>query len=798
MWTGDDLQRLVSRELSDYRLIVVSNRQPYAFRVDDDGALRGEMPPGGLTAAIDPLMRACGGAWIAQSSGAHDRAAMDEQGRIPVPPDAPAYSMRLLNLSEEENDGYYYGFANEGLWPLCHIAYTEPLFDAAHFGFYQSVNRRFADLVLDEIGSDPAIVLIQDYHLALLPRYIREINQDVIIGQFWHIPWPGPDILRICPWQSEILDGMLGNDLLGFHLSGDCQNFMNGVAANLNARIDPAYGLIDYRNETTLVRPFPISIDFDHLDREARTEEVGAEMERLTRKLGLNRGRILGLGIDRQDYTKGIPHRLRAVERLLEKRPEYRGRLVFLQAGAASRTNINSYMQLTVDIQATVDRINGRFGHEGWQPILYWPTSLPAATFSALRRLASFCAESSLHDGMNLVAKEYVASQIDDDGVLILSAFAGSAQELTDSLIINPYATEQFADAIHRALTMDDTERRQRMRRMRGTVRENNIYKWAGRIMMHLMQASTPDHSGVPSEAASEVASYAPASVPETGVVPPRRNGNGIMPFGAGGEALAGDAADQWPDLLRRIDGLPSVLLLLDFDGTLSEIASSPEVAVLRPGNAALLEDLSRRSGYAVGVISGRSLDDVAERVGVPGLVYAGNHGLEIRGGGMEYRHPVANAAVSAMTEAADSLAEALASIPGAMVENKGLTLTVHYRRTPSELQGRVMAVFRDAVQPLITGRLCRVTVAKAALELRPAVDWHKGRAVELIRYRVAPEAYPVYIGDDATDEDAFRAAQDAGGAGVFVGPPDGDTCAGWRLDSPADVTATLADLMRL
>ena len=494
MWTGDDLQRLVSRELSDYRLIVVSNRQPYVFRIEN-GVPRGEMPPGGLTAAIDPLMRACGGTWIAQSSGPDDRAAMDDEGRIAVPSNAPAYSMRLLNLSEEENNGFYYGFSNEGLWPLCHIAYTEPVFDSEHYGFYQSVNRRFADLVLDEINDAPAIVLIQDYHLALLPRYIREVNPDAIIGQFWHIPWPNPDILRICPWQDEILDGMLGNDLLGFHLSGDCQNFISCVDANLDAQADPEYGLIDYRNETTLVRPFPISIDFDNLDAEARTEEVELEMKRLSRELGLDRGRILGLGIDRQDYTKGIPHRLRAVERLFERWPQYRGRLVFLQAGATSRTNIDSYMQLTIDIEATVNRINERFGHDGWQPVLYWPTSLPSATFSALRRLASFCAESSLHDGMNLVAKEYVASRVDEDGVLILSAFAGAAQELTGSLIINPYATEQFADAIHQALTMSQTERRIRMRQMRNTVQENNIYKWAGRIMMHLMQASTPDHA---------------------------------------------------------------------------------------------------------------------------------------------------------------------------------------------------------------------------------------------------------------------------------------------------------------
>ena len=497
MWTGDDLQRLVGRELNEYRLIVVSNRQPYAFRVEN-GNLVGEMPPGGLTAAIDPLMRACGGTWIAQSNGDSDHLAMDADGRIAVPLDSPAYRLRLMDLTEAENNGYYYGFSNQGLWPLCHVAYTEPIFDTQDYEAYKSVNRKFANLVVDEIGDGPAIVLIQDYHLALLPRYIRQVCEDVIIGQFWHIPWPNTDILRICPWQEEILDGMLGNDLLGFHLSSDCDKFLDAVTRNLNAQVDSQFGLVDYQDEMTLVRPFPISIDFDSLDAEARTPEVESEMARLTQEFGLDTGRILGLGIDRQDYTKGIPHRLRAVERFLEKWPEYQGKLVFLQAGATSRTNINSYMQLTIDIESIVSRINERFGDGDWQPIAYWPTTFPSATFAALRRLASFCAESSLHDGMNLVAKEYVASRVDEDGVLILSAFAGAAQELSSSIIINPYATEQFADAIHQALTMSDDERRLRMRHMRSIVQQNNIYNWAGRIMMNLMQASTPDHARLP------------------------------------------------------------------------------------------------------------------------------------------------------------------------------------------------------------------------------------------------------------------------------------------------------------
>jgi alpha,alpha-trehalose-phosphate synthase [UDP-forming] len=497
MYTKEDLQRLVRNQIGKHHLIIVSNRQPYQHQLVD-GQIRQVIPAGGLTAALDPIMQACGGTWVAHGGGTGDRMVLESGNRVMVPTDDPSYALRLLWLTEEEERGYYYGFSNQALWPLCHNAYTEPVFDSGDWETYRAVNQLFAREVLDEIGDEPAVVLTQDYHLALLPRLLREAGADVVSGQFWHIPWPNTDILRICPWQEEILDGMLGNDLLGFHLSSDCDKFLDAVARNLNAQVDSQFGLVDYQDEMTLVRPFPISIDFDSLDAEARTAEVESEMARLSQEFGLDTGRILGLGIDRQDYTKGIPHRLRAVERFLEKWPEYQGKLVFLQAGATSRTNINSYMQLTIDIESIVNRINERFGDGDWQPIAYWPTSFPSATFSALRRLASFCAESSLHDGMNLVAKEYVASRVDEDGVLILSAFAGAAQELSSSIIINPYASEQFADAIHQALTMSDDERRLRMRHMRSIVQQNNIYNWAGRIMMNLMQASTPDHARLP------------------------------------------------------------------------------------------------------------------------------------------------------------------------------------------------------------------------------------------------------------------------------------------------------------
>ena len=486
MWTKRDLQGLVRREVGDYGLVVVSNRQPYIFDMVD-GELEYVLPPGGLTSAIDPLMQACGGTWIAEGSGRGDRYAVDSNGAVAVPPEDPAYSMRLVWLTDREEQGYYFGMSNEGLWPLCHNAYTEPVFDARDWNTYKAVNQKFAQRVLEEIQGKPSVVLIQDYHLALLPRLILEADPSTITGQFWHIPWPNPDVFRICPWQEELLDGLLGNGLLGFHLSNDCSNFVETVARTLDARVDSEYNLVDYRKGTTLVRPFPISVDFEQLNYEAQGEDVAEEMERLNDEWGLG-GSIVGLGIDRIDYTKGIPHRLRAVERFLEKYPEYLGKVVFVQAGAASRTTIDAYQQLSEQLEQLIERINGRFGQGTWKPIIYMPVSLPSVTFMALRRLARFCVVSSLHDGMNLVAKEFVASRCDEDGVLILSPFTGAAQELTRALIVNPYATEDFADSIQNAVTMPPEERAARMRHMRNIVQENNIYKWAARFLIEMMQ----------------------------------------------------------------------------------------------------------------------------------------------------------------------------------------------------------------------------------------------------------------------------------------------------------------------
>ena len=500
-WTKEALQQLVRREIGDCRLVVVSNRQPYVYKLVQ-GQVRYEVPAGGLINAIDPLMQSCGGTWIAHGGGTGDRFVVESGNKVMVPPDDPSYGLRLLWLTEQEEQGYYYGFSNNALWPLCHNAYTEPQFDARDWQTYQRVNELFANQVLDEIDGGPAVVFTQDYHLALLSGLLKAAQADVITGQFWHIPWPNPDIFRICPWQNEILEGLLGNDLLGFHIGEHSNNFVETVARNLDARVDRDYSLINHRGRDTLVRPFPISVDFEEIDRDAQSDVVTREMESLVDRLGLE-GQIVGLGIDRIDYTKGIPHRFKAIGRFFQKYPQYRGKVVFVQAGVMSRTDIDAYQRLAEQIDSLLDEVNSRYAVNGWQPIIYLPTDLPNTQLLALRRLAQFSIVSSLHDGMNLVAKEYVASRFDEDGVLILSPFAGAALELTEALIVNPYATEDFADSILEAVTMPAGDRQRRMRRMRATVRENNIYKWAAQLLVQLLQLNRRGRASGPTASLS-------------------------------------------------------------------------------------------------------------------------------------------------------------------------------------------------------------------------------------------------------------------------------------------------------
>ena len=483
-WTKNDLQELAKDKLAGRLFIVVSNREPYIHVFYGD-EIRCVVPASGLTVALDPMMRACGGTWVAHGSGSADKEVVDERNRVLVPPDELSYSLRRVWLTKEEEEGYYLGFSNEALWPLCHVCYTPPTFDVGDWDTYKRVNQLFADAILDEVGDEQAFVFIQDYHLALLPRLIKAENHRVVTAQFWHIPWPNSEVFRICPWGEEILDGLLGNDLLGFHIGYHCDNFMETVSKNLESKIDYERSAIERGGRTTLVRPFPISVDFDRVAIDAAKEEVVEEMEMIRNRWNL-RDEFIGVGIDRVDYTKGIPHRLWALDKFLAKYPEYQGRVVFFQLAEPSRTNIKKYKELNLEIDDLIEEINWRYQTRGWKPIVYIKEHCSSLTLTAFHRLAHFCIVSSLHDGMNLVAKEFVSCRVDNDGVLILSRFTGAARELTEALLINPYAIDDFAETIKQSIEMPKKQRQARMRKLRQGVEQNNIYQWSGGIITEL------------------------------------------------------------------------------------------------------------------------------------------------------------------------------------------------------------------------------------------------------------------------------------------------------------------------
>ena len=484
-WNREKLYTLVRSEFNHSLFIVVSNREPYVHTMSGD-RISWDHPVSGLTEALDPVLRASGGTWVAQGTGDADRKVVDANDRVAVPPDKPEYTLRRVWLTEEEMAGYYLGFSNKGLWPLCHITFIPPVFDQADWLTYKKVNRIFADAVIQEIGSRQALVLVHDYHFALLSQYLKEQNPALTIGQFWHIPWPSFEVLRTCPWYEEILNGLLGNDLLGFHTPSYCHNFIESAEHYLGVGADLAKKVIVRPSGATFVEPFPISVDYAKISEQAAVPAVDREMENLRREFNLE-GKILGIGTDRLDYTKGIPERLQALDKFLEDNPRYRGKVVFIQAGMPSRTQIGIYKDMAQRVDDLINSINTKYGTAFWQPVIPMMRQLAPVTLNALRRLSHFCVVSSLHDGMNLVAKEYISARIDGDGVLILSRFTGAAEELSDAILINPYVIGEFAAKIKEAVEMPEAERRRRMGNMQQIVAENNIYRWGASILSRLI-----------------------------------------------------------------------------------------------------------------------------------------------------------------------------------------------------------------------------------------------------------------------------------------------------------------------
>jgi alpha,alpha-trehalose-phosphate synthase [UDP-forming] len=484
-WTAERLRISMQGKLKGSRLFAVSNREPYEHSRQGNSIVW-KVPPSGLVTALEPVLRASDGTWIAQGTGGADKETADDRGRLRVPPDHPQYTLRRVWLSKEEEDGFYFGFANEGIWPLCHIAHTRPLFRSEDWEQYLAVNRKFAAVLLEEMqGESEPIVLVQDYHFALLPRLIKERRPDARVAIFWHIPWPNPEAFGICPWQRELLDGMLGADLIGFHIQAHCNNFLATVDRTLESRIDWEHFAVNRHNHLTTVRPFPISVAGNGNGASADGDASAAERTALYRELG-GKPAFIGLGVDRVDYTKGIPEKLRGVERLFDLYPAYREQFTFIQIGAPSRTHIKRYQDLTTEVEQEAERINRRFRTGAWRPIVFLNRHHSHAEIQPYYREADVCLVTSLHDGMNLVAKEYVMARADGQGALVLSRFTGASHELADALVVNPYDTDELAQAIHTALTMPPEERQARMQRMRAVVQENNVYRWAGDLIGEL------------------------------------------------------------------------------------------------------------------------------------------------------------------------------------------------------------------------------------------------------------------------------------------------------------------------
>jgi trehalose 6-phosphate synthase len=481
-WSAERLQRTLEGSLGGDRVVVVANREPYLHERRADGEVEIVRPASGLVTALEPVMRACSGTWVAHGSGSADREVVDRHDRVRVPPGDDAYTLRRVWLSAEEERGYYYGFANEGLWPLCHVAHTRPTFRAADWRQYQLVNARFADAVCDEVSGPDPIVLVQDYHFGLVPGLIRKRLPRATVIAFWHIPWPSAERLGMCPWAKELITGMLGSSVLGFHTQLHCNNFIESVERFLEARIDREERGVVLGGRETLVRSYPISIDWPNAHaREAPPPELCRKA--VVRELGLAPDAVIGVGVDRLDYTKGIEERLLAVERLLERFAHLRGRFTFVQLAAPSRTLIERYRALAASVEAIAARVNQRFGTGSYRPVVLLRSNHDAEAVFRYLRAADVCYVSSLHDGMNLVAKEFVAARDDERGVLVLSSFTGAARELTEALIVNPYDLEQASAALATAVAMPPREQAERMRAMRGFVAEFNVYRWAGRML---------------------------------------------------------------------------------------------------------------------------------------------------------------------------------------------------------------------------------------------------------------------------------------------------------------------------
>ncbi|MGH7286920.1 MAG: bifunctional alpha,alpha-trehalose-phosphate synthase (UDP-forming)/trehalose-phosphatase [Myxococcota bacterium] len=678
------------------RLIVLSNRLPLTVR-KEGGRARIDRSSGGLVAALDPALRRRGGTWLGWAGGALPKG---------VASITDPYRLVSLPLSRNEVRGYYHGFANRTLWPLFHSFPTRMELDPEDWAAYEAVNRRFAQLAACSAGRED-LIWIHDYHLMRVAPALRRLLPGARIAFFLHIPFPAFDLFRILPWDREILRGLLACDLVGFHCARYASNFLDCAEHLLGARVDREHGHVEHGQHTATVGAFPLGIDYELFARRAREAPRTPQCaERIV------------LGVDRLDYTKGLPEKIRAFERLLDTHPEHRERIVLIQIAEPSRGAVAEYQRLKREVDELVGRVNGRFGTSSWTPVRYLHRHFDPEALAQLYRDAEVALVTPLRDGMNLVAKEFVACQVDEPGVLILSRLAGAAESMHEAIRVNPYHHDAVAEALHQALVMDPPERMARMRALQRRERRSDVYAWLDETLRI---------------AGSPPARFRPVL-----------------------------SADFTAWLGRHLAGT-RLALFIDYDGTLAPIVRRPGEAQVSDGVREALLACLKRDDTEVTIVSARTLADLRARLALPGLGFAGNHGLEIE---CPELPPFIHPDVAHFVERAGALSHALAALrdPGVWVEEKGASLTLHYREADPAAHARIAARAHE----IVTGFGFQALDAPCAIEARAPSGWDKGRAVlHVLRARYGPE-WPeklsvVYVGDAETDEDAFRALQGLG-----------------------------------
>lgn len=697
-------------------LIVASNREPYSHRRTGRG-LKLEISAGGLVSALDTVLRVTGGTWVAWGSGSGDREGADDNGRLWVPLDNPAYTLKRVWLSPDAVKNYYRGFCNLVLWPLFHGEPGRIRYRRHFWNEYQRSNLQFAETILQEAGADSTL-WIHDYQLCLVPAMLRATNPTRTIAHFWHIPWPARELFIRTPHGLEIVEGLLGNDLIGFQIPAHARNFVECAEACLGATVDHEAMTVTWQGHLTRVRAFPISIDFNRFDQLAGSPATAERVEQLRASHRL--AGVVGLAVDRLDYTKGITQRLQAVDLFFRRHPVYRGRFTLIQIAVMTR-NGEPYLSYKREVEEMIAGVNSAYGTDEWQPVLYFKGKLDQNELVAWYHLADLALITPIRDGMNLVAKEYVASRHDGTGILILGRQTGAASELTEALQVDPNDMEGYAETIHRALTMPAYEKIKRMARLRKQVENNTVFHWVGDILDEL------------------------AILPVT-----KRGGKYSLRFGN--------------EISSRLAGM-NLFLCLDFDGTLAPIGEKPETVALPECIRSLLTDLRQR--HPIAIISGRSLKDLKSRVNLPGLVYCGNHGAEM---GDNFDCAGSRHFLEEFIQVAH---ETFSSFPGVQVEDKGLTASIHFRRVEPVLLGEFLASFQE-ISRKFAGRVS-VTEGRKVFEIRPPGAVGKGNAVRQLMEGVGKGRLPVYMGDDTSDEDAFRAVRGVGISIAVGGSPEAD-----------------------